>query len=211
LALGRELIGRAPALSTPNLGRAMDSFELTKISGAVLAALLLIFAPKTLGALSGGEKASEGTVTAGYELPKPTPAKAEAGAAGAAAPAAGPFDSGAVLKLLASAKPENGEATFKRCASCHVNDKAAKSGTAPNLWGLVGRKKGSREDFGGYSDAMKAKGGDWTFAELAAFLHNPKDWMPGTKMNIAIGEPTELADLLSYLRTLSDSPAALPQ
>ena len=186
----------------------MDSFELTKVSGAVLAALLLMMAPKTLAGLSGGGHGGvHGEALGGYVLPMPkaTDAKAEAGGAAAAA-----FDPAPVVKLLAAAKPENGEAIYKKCAACHTNDKAAKSGSGPNFWGLVGRKKGSREDFGGYSDAMKAKGGEWTFADLAAFLHNPKEWMPGTKMAVAVGDNAELADLLSYLRTLSDSPVALP-
>ena len=207
----------------------MDEFEVSKIGGAVLAALLLIVAPKTVANLGGaghapaaekiaaGEKgataekgAVEGRMLAGYALPMPKATEVKAEAGGASAVAAAAFDPAAVVKLLASAKPENGEATYKKCASCHTNDKAAKSGAGPNFWGLVGRKKGGRADFAGYSEAMKAKGGDWTYAELAAFLHNPKDWMPGTKMAINVADTGELADLLSYLRTLSDSPVALP-
>jgi cytochrome c len=190
----------------------MDSFELTKISGAVLAALLLMVAPKVLGNLGGAEHSSAHSekAVAGYALPVPkaTEVKAEAGAG--SAPAATAFDPSAVVKLLAAAKPENGEGVYKRCAGCHSNDKAAKSGAGPNFWGLVGRKKGGREDFGGYSEALKAKGGEWSYADLAAFLHNPKEWIPGTKMAVAVTDPAELADLLAYLRTLSDSPVALP-
>jgi cytochrome c len=187
----------------------MDEFELSKVSGAVIAALLVMLAPSIVGDLLGGHSAAHGEKIAGYALPMPKPveAKAEAGAGAATAAA---FDPGAVMKLLASARPENGEGVFKRCAGCHSNDKAAKSGAGPNLWGLVGRKKGGREDFGGYSEAIKAKGGDWNYADLAAFLHNPKEWMPGTKMAVAIGDTAELADLMAYLRTLSDSPVALP-
>jgi cytochrome c len=185
----------------------MDEFEYSKVGGAVIAALLLMFAPKILGNLNGGHKGAHGEMMAGYALPvaKATEVKAEAGGAPEAA-----FDAAAVLKLLAAAKPEAGEAIFKRCATCHANDKAAKSGTGPNLWGLVGRKKGSQADYSGYSDVLKGKGGEWVFADLAAFLHNSKGWLPGTKMNINIAEPAELADLLAYLRTLSDSPVALP-
>ena len=187
----------------------MDGFELTKIVGPVLAALLLMVAPKALGNLGGAEHGGgHENKLAGYALPMPkaTEAKAAAGSA----PAASAFDPAGVLKLLAAAKPENGEGVYKRCAGCHTNDKAAKSGAAPNFWGLVGRKKGSRADFGGYSEAMKTKGGDWTYADLAAFLHNPKEWLPGTKMAVALTDDAELADLLAYLRTLSDSPVALP-
>ena len=189
----------------------MDSFELTKFAGPVLAALLLMFAPKTIAELAGGHGGGHEDF-AGYALPAPEPeTAAKAVAAGGAATAATAFDAANVLKLLAAAKPEGGEATFKRCVTCHANDKSAKSGAGPNLWNVVGRKKGGREDFGAYSDALKAKGGEWSFADLAAFLHNSKEWLPGTKMNIAISDPAELADLLAYLRTLGDTPVALPQ
>lgn len=190
----------------------MDTFELTKIAGPVLAALLLMFAPKTLAELAGGHGGGNEEL-AGYALPQPKPqAAAVTGAAGSAAPAAvAAFDPANIVKLLATAKPEAGEAAYKRCVTCHANDKSAKSGAGPNLWNVVGRKKGGRDDFGAYSEALKAKGGEWTYADLAAFLHNSKEWMPGTKMNIAVSDPAELADLVSYLRTLADSPAPLPQ
>ena len=71
-----------------------------------------------------------------------------------------------------------------------------------NLWAIVGRAKASHEGFT-YSEALKAKGGDWTAVELASFLHNPKEFVPGTKM-IFPGTPnvSDVADLLSYLNTL---------
>ena len=187
----------------------MDEFEITKILGPVLAAMLLIVAPKALSNLGGEHGAGHEKTLAGYALPMPKSAEVKSEAGGAPATASA-FDPAGVLKLLAAAKPENGEGVYKRCAGCHAVDKAAKSGAGPNFWGLVGRKKASRADFGGYSEAMKAKGGDWTYADLAAFLHNPKEWMPGTKMAVAIADTAEIADLLAYLRTLSDSPVALP-
>jgi cytochrome c len=58
---------------------------------------------------------------------------------------------------------------------------------------------------------MKKKGGDWNYADLAAFLHSPKVWLPGTKMIFAgVSDPADLADLIAYLRTLSDNPKPLP-
>jgi cytochrome c len=58
---------------------------------------------------------------------------------------------------------------------------------------------------------MKTKGGDWTYADLAGFVHSPKGWLPGTKMIFpGVSDPAELADLLAYIRTLADSPAPLP-
>lgn len=185
----------------------MDSYEFTKIAGAVLAALLLIFAPRTFIhiALEG----HEGTVANGYKLPE-----ASAGGetpAGGGAPAAAAFDPDAVVKAIATANPENGSGIFKKCLSCHTADKAAASKAGPNLWGVVGRPRASRGDFPGYSEAMKSKGGEWNYHDLALFIHSPKTFLPGTKMAFAgVADPTDLADLLAYIRTLADSPAPLP-
>jgi len=62
-----------------------------------------------------------------------------------------------------------------------------------------------------YSDAMKAKGGKWTFEDLNAFITSPKAFIEGTKMGFG-GEPDagKRADLIVYLRSVSDSPVALP-
>jgi cytochrome c len=113
--------------------------------------------------------------------------------------------------MIAAANASNGQGTFKKCLACHSADKASASKAGPNLWGVVGRKRGGREDFASYSEAMKSKGGEWSFADLAAFVHSPKGWLPGTKMIFpGIADPAEVADLLAYMRTLADSPAPLP-
>jgi cytochrome c len=184
----------------------MDSFELTKIAGAVLAALLLMFAPRTfIDIMREGHNAP---VANGFTLPKPAPAT-EAASGGAAAPAA--FDPAKVVAMIATAKPDSGAQTFKKCLSCHTGDKTSPSKAGPNLWGIVGRPRASRSDFNGYSDAMKTKGGEWSYADLASFIHSPKTFVPGTKMAFAgVPDPQDLADLIAYLRTLSDSPPALP-
>lgn len=185
----------------------MDSFELTKIAGGVLAALLLIFLPKTFIDLA--HHSHLGPVTGGYTLPVSTEAAAPAGEA--AAPAA-PFDVAPVLAALKTASPENGQGTFKKCLTCHTADKASASKAGPNLWGVLGRERGTRADFSAYSEAMKAKKGPWTYEDLAHFLHKPKEFVPGTKMLFAgIADPGELADLIAYIHTLADSPQPLPQ
>jgi cytochrome c len=184
----------------------MDSFELTKIAGGVLTALLLIFAPKVAIEIARGP---HGQVEGGYTLPAATGGEAPAG--GAEAPAAAAFDPAAVVALIATAKPEEAQGTFKKCLSCHTADKASASKAGPNLWEIVGRARASRADFSGYSEAMKAKVGEWTYADLAAFIHSPKTFVPGTKMLFAgVPDTTDLANLIAYLRTLSDSPKPLP-
>lgn len=183
----------------------IDSFEISKIAGAVLAALLVIFGTKTFIEIRGESHAPE---KPGFELAAPPP---EAKAGEAAAPAAAAFSFAEVAKLLPTAKPENGQATFKKCAACHTGDKAGANKVGPHLWGVVGRKAGSVEGFS-YSEPMKSKGTDWTFEQLANFIHSPKTALPGTKMVFpGIPNAGDLADLLAYLRTLSDSPVPLPK
>jgi cytochrome c len=76
---------------------------------------------------------------------------------------------------------------------------------------VVGRDIASIEGFE-YSEALRSKEGQWTFDNLYAFIHGPRDWAPGTKMAFAgIKSPEDRADLLVYLRTLADEPVPLPE
>jgi cytochrome c len=189
------------------VARMMDSFEFSKIAGGVLAALLLIFAPKTF--IDIARQSHHGEIKNGYTLPAATET-AQAPEGGGAAPAA--FDPAQVVAAVATAKPEDGQATFKKCLQCHTADKASGSKAGPNLWDVLGRERGTRADFTGYSDAMKSKKGPWTYADLAHFLHKPKEFVPGTKMIFAgIPDTGELASLVAYIRTLSDNPQPLPE
>lgn len=174
----------------------MDFFELTKIAAGVLTALLVIFGAKTIVELNAGGHGGHSESHAGYVLPKP---EEGSGSAKAEAPAAPAFDPAAVATAAASADAAAGEAVFKKCASCHTIEAGGANKTGPHLHGVVGRPKGSVADFS-YSDAMKSKGGNWDLADLAAFLHKPKDYVPGTKMAFGgIKDTTDLANLLAYL------------
>ena len=110
--------------------------------------------------------------------------------------------------LLATYDPEAGKKAFRKCQSCHTSEKGGKNRIGPNLWNVVGRKKGSMEGFR-YSDAMKLKGGTWTFANLNTFLENPRAFVVGTRMSIKGNrDPIKRATLIGYLRTLSDNSKA---
>ncbi len=111
---------------------------------------------------------------------------------------------------LAKADVSKGQANTKACQACHNFEKGAGAKVGPDLYGVVDRPKGSVAGFG-YSDGMKAKGGDWTFDDLDHFLTNPKAFVSGTKMAFAgEADPQKRADIIDYLHTLSDSPVALP-
>ena len=183
----------------------MDSWEFTKISAAVLSALLVIVGSRTAIELS---QASHGQDVAGYTLPVETAAAPAVG--GGAAPAAA-FSFAQIAPLLQKASADAGSAAFKKCAACHTVDQGGANRLGPNLYGVVNRAKGAVEGFN-YSQAVKTKGGEWTFENLANFLHDPKGWLPGNKMGFAgVRDNQELADLLAYLRSLSATPAPLPQ
>jgi len=116
---------------------------------------------------------------------------------------------GDITSLLAAYDPQAGKKAFRKCKSCHTSDKDGKNRVGPNLWNVVGRDKGSMEGFN-YSEAMKQKGGTWTFAELDAFLKSPKTFVVGTRMSIKdYKDPLQRAALIGYLRALSESPKAL--
>ena len=179
----------------------MNSFEFNKIAGAVLGTLLLVFG---LQNLSGIIYHAETPEKPGYAIEV-----AEAPAAGeAAAPAKEIVPIGV---RLATADPAKGQASAKACLSCHSVEKGGPNKVGPGLWNVVEAPIGTHAGFA-YSDALKAKAGTaWTFAELDAFIANPKGYAPGTKMGYAgMKDDVKRADLLAYLRTLADAPKPLP-
>lgn len=122
-----------------------------------------------------------------------------------------PSGPGDIAPLLAKADPAAGQAAAKACAACHTFDKGAPAKVGPNLYGIVGSKHGHMEGFA-YSDAIKSHAGNWDYAELNKFIYDPKAYAPGTKMTFAgVKKDQERANIIAYLRSLSDNPAPLPQ
>ena len=179
----------------------MDIMEVNKMAAALLSALLVAFGSSALLDIIQGKRF---TPKQGYTLPVKPPAAEET------TPKAAGVDFPKVAELMQKASVENGQTVFKKCATCHTPNEGGKHGTGPNLWNIVGRKIGSAEGFN-YSSAVKGKGGEWTFENLAKYLYDPKAFIPGNRMAFAgVKDPAELADLLAYLRTLSSNPAPLP-
>lgn len=177
----------------------LDSFELSKIAGGVLCALLVIVGFRTMLEIAGHGRAPE---KPGYVLPAPEAASAGKDASAPAAAAAPALDAKAVADAAATADAAAGQKIFGKCQACHSGEHGGPNKVGPNLAGVVGRPKGSHEGFA-YSDAMKAKGGNWTLEDLAAFVHKPKDFVPGTKMLFpGIADPNDLSNLLAFLNTL---------
>jgi cytochrome c len=102
-------------------------------------------------------------------------------------------------ELMKLADVTRGEKIFKKCATCHTVKQGEAAKVGPNLFGIIGRAKGSFAGFK-YSDAMKAKGGSWNRAEIDQFITKPKDYLPGTKMAFAgLKKPQDRADVILFL------------
>lgn len=125
----------------------------------------------------------------------------------------GPIGPEPVLALLADAVVARGEALSKACLACHSFDKGGAQKIGPNLWDIVNAKKAHVAGFA-YSDVIKemaAKGETWTYQNLNAFLWKPMTYAKGTKMSYpGLRKPDDRAAVIVYLRSLSDSQAALP-
>ena len=145
--------------------------------------------PYHLAKLIGQAEIAGYLMANGVNLPKPAPISAK----------------------LAGADAEKGRVVFDRvCSSCHFVELEKGRKLGPNLWDVVGRDKASLAD-AGYSDVLRAWEGVWTYEDLNTFLFGPMVTTPGVIMETpGIEDETERVNLIAYLRTLSDTPMALP-
>ncbi|MEJ2026964.1 MAG: c-type cytochrome [Limibacillus sp.] len=177
------------------------SLELNKIAAAVLTGGVIAMGSGFIAHLLVSEDHLEEAVykPAGMESSGEQMAEAEG-------PALEP-----VLPLLAAASVESGESLAKKCTACHAFEEGGPNKVGPGLWGVVGRAMASHEGYS-YSDALQnAPDEAWSYSALNAFLANPGEYAPGTKMSFAgIAKVEDRADMIAYLRSLSNDPAPLP-
>jgi cytochrome c len=183
----------------------MDSFEFNKLIGALLGVVFVVF---SVNLIADAIFAAPVPEKPGFiiEAPEEEEGAEGGGEAAAAAP---------IATLLASADPAKGEAVFKKCATCHTGENGGANKTGPNLWNIVNRPIAGHEGFS-YSAPMKefSQGGKtvWDYEHLNHFLAGPKAYIKGTAMGFAgVKKDDERANLIAYLRTLSDRPAPLPE
>jgi len=119
-------------------------------------------------------------------------------AEGAGGAASGP----GLNTLLASADVAAGEKVFAKCAACHTVNQGGANGIGPNLYATVGEPIGQGKAGFAFSDALKSKGGNWTFESLDHWLTSPREFAAGTKMTFAgLGNPADRANLIAWLNT----------
>jgi len=112
---------------------------------------------------------------------------------------------GALLAIAAgpgmAGDVEAGKTAFKKCALCHTTE-AGTNKIGPSLFGIVGRKSATVENFN-YSEAMKKFDHTWDEETLDTYLADPRATVPGTKMIFpGIKDKTERDDVIAYLETL---------
>lgn len=180
----------------------MDSYELNKWAGAVLAAGLFLMVINEIGNLLVHPRPLQQTAIA-VNVPD-----AGAAVAGKAEPAEKAPPLG---ERLAAADATRGAAVAKRCTSCHTFDKGGKNLVGPNLFGVAGRDAGKTAGFN-FSTAISGLGKPWTWENLDSYLTDPKGFAPGTKMAFAgLKKGAERADLLAYLKQSHDAAPAFPK
>jgi len=181
----------------------MDSNEVNKLLAGLLGTCFVVF---SVGLVSDALFASPAPEKPGYAIEATEPA--EGGGAGPA------VEAKPIADLLATANVEQGAAVFKKCQACHSGEKGGPNKVGPDLWDIVDRPVAEHEGFG-YSAGMKdfSKGGaeKWTYDNLNHFITSPKKFVKGTAMGFAgLPKDEDRANVIAYLRTLSDSPKPLP-
>ncbi|MDX8380484.1 MAG: c-type cytochrome [Ghiorsea sp.] len=107
--------------------------------------------------------------------------------------------------LVSLGNAEQGKKMTKKCQACHTFDNGGRNKVGPNLFGVFGRKQGSKEGFK-YGSYLSSVDGVWDENKLIAWIADSKGVakavgkkakMPSQKV---IG--TKADDVIAYLKTL---------
>ena len=152
--------------------------------------------------LFGGIIALGGAIVSSKYFHEERPEKMGYAIEGVEAEGAGAESGPSLNSLLAAADVAAGEKVFAKCAACHTATQGGANGIGPNLYATVGEAIGQGKGGFAFSDALKSKGGSWTFEALDHWLKSPREFAPGTKMTFAgLGNPADRANLIAWLNT----------
>jgi cytochrome c len=98
-----------------------------------------------------------------------------------------------------------GEQVFNKCKACHTIEKGGPARVGPNLYGVYGSTAGSDEDFAPrYSNGLKEADFTWNEETLTPYLKNPREVIDGSRMAFQLRDDQEVADVIAYLKSMSD-------
>ena len=179
----------------------MDSFEINKIIGAILLVALIVIGIGKISDLAFHVNKPE---TSAYkvEIQENSLVKNEN-----INKIVEKID---IAALLALGNVDHGKKVFKKCAACHLVSKGAENKIGPALYGVIGRKVASIDNYK-YSKAMANYNKEWTFEEMNGYLKKPQKYIKGTKMAFAgLRKEKDRASVILYLNKNSDNPIPLP-
>jgi cytochrome c len=110
---------------------------------------------------------------------------------------AAPEETGPDPELVAA-----GEGVFRQCSACHEIGEGARNRVGPHLNGILGMTAGTHEGFR-YSPALRQAGEDglvWTEETLAAYLADPRGYIPGNRMAFrGLNSEEDTAAVIAYI------------
>ncbi len=179
----------------------MDSFEINKIIAAVLLVALIVIGIGKISDLAFYVNKPEKSAYK-VEIPESDANKNKK--------VQKVIEKVDIKALLAMGDVSHGEKVFKKCAACHLINKGGENKIGPALYGIIGRKVASKEDYK-YSKAMAEYNKNWTFEEMNGYLRKTQSYIKGTKMAFAgLRNDKDRASVILYLNQNSDNPLELP-
>ena len=105
-----------------------------------------------------------------------------------------------IAHYLQSADAGRGQAIFAKCAACHTINQGGANGLGPNLHGVMGQAvAGPRSGFA-FSEALRARGGNWDWETMSEWLRSPRTFANGTRMTFAgLSSAQDRADVMLFM------------